>query len=101
MVTNPGLGNNCIVYSRYYIVMLGGSPTPLHNVHCIVHWLSSLTNPSLSPSLPPPPLVMPSKAALFNSKCDMIHDFGITHRNTALYNPHGNNILNNYVFIML
>ena len=33
---------------------------------------------------------MPSKAALFNSKCDLIFDFGITHRNTALYNQYGN-----------
>lgn len=40
------------------------------------------------------PSVMPSKAALFNNKCEMVFDFGITHRNTALYNPHGNNILN-------
>ncbi|XP_019857196.1 PREDICTED: eukaryotic translation initiation factor 2A-like isoform X2 [Amphimedon queenslandica] len=32
---------------------------------------------------------MPSKAALFNSKCDLIFDFGITHRNTALYNKYG------------
>ena len=35
-------------------------------------------------------IVMPSKAALFNSKCDLIFDFGITHRNTALYNKYGN-----------
>ena len=39
-------------------------------------------------------LVMPSKAALFDAKnCDMVFDFGVSHRNTALYNPHGNNIL--------
>lgn len=37
---------------------------------------------------------MPSKAALFDAKtCDVVLDFGISHRNTALYNPHGNNIL--------
>lgn len=45
--------------------------------------------------------VMPSKAALFNNKCEMVFDFGITHRNTALYNPHGNNILNKALQYML
>ena len=39
-------------------------------------------------------IVMPSKAALFNARnCDMVFDFGVSHRNTALYNPHGNDIL--------
>jgi translation initiation factor 2A len=33
---------------------------------------------------------MPSKGAVFNSQCEMVHDMGITHRNTALYNPQGN-----------
>ena len=34
--------------------------------------------------------VMPSKAALFNTQCEVLFDFGIAHRNTALYNLHGN-----------
>ena len=56
------------------------------------------TNDCLSLTTPPCSSVMPSKAALFNSKCDMVHDFGITHRNTALFNPQGNNILLIYYF---
>ena len=38
-------------------------------------------------------LVMPSKATLFNCKCEAIYDFGTGHRNLANFNPQGNNIL--------
>ena len=36
--------------------------------------------------------VMPSKATLFNLKCEPIFDFGTGHRNVANFNPQGNNI---------
>ncbi|KAK7477133.1 hypothetical protein BaRGS_00031619 [Batillaria attramentaria] len=36
---------------------------------------------------------MPSKATLFNLKCEPIFDFGTGPRNHCFYNPHGNNIL--------
>ncbi|XKL62803.1 hypothetical protein PGB90_002636 [Kerria lacca] len=36
---------------------------------------------------------MPAKAALFNSKCEVVHDFGTGPRNSIYFNPHGNNIL--------
>lgn len=36
---------------------------------------------------------MPSKATLFNCKCEPVHDFGTGHRNEAHFNLHGNNIL--------
>ena len=37
--------------------------------------------------------VMPSRATLFNCKCEPVFDFGTGHRNVAHFNPHGNNIL--------
>ena len=36
---------------------------------------------------------MPAKAALFNSKCEVVYDFGSGPRNSIYFNPHGNNIL--------
>lgn len=36
---------------------------------------------------------MPSKATLFNLKCEPVFEFGIGPRNCIYYNPHGNNIL--------
>ncbi|KAK0179649.1 hypothetical protein PV327_005384 [Microctonus hyperodae] len=36
---------------------------------------------------------MPSKATLFNLKCEPILEFGKKHRNSIYYNPHGNIIL--------
>lgn len=38
---------------------------------------------------------MPSKATLFNLKCEAVFEFGTKHRNAIYYNPHGNNILFN------
>jgi translation initiation factor 2A len=32
---------------------------------------------------------MPSKAVLYDSKCNVVHDFGSNHRNTAKFNPQG------------
>ena len=36
---------------------------------------------------------MPSKATLFNCKCDPVYDFGTGHRNMVHFNPQGSNIL--------
>ncbi|XP_033227264.1 eukaryotic translation initiation factor 2A [Belonocnema kinseyi] len=36
---------------------------------------------------------MPSKATLFNLKCEAIFEFGSKHRNSIYYNPHGNILL--------
>jgi hypothetical protein len=36
---------------------------------------------------------MPSKATLFNLKCEPVFEFGTGPRNCTYYNPHGNNIL--------
>ena len=36
---------------------------------------------------------MPAKATLFNSKCEVIFDFGTGSRNECYYNQQGNNIL--------
>ncbi|XP_065207991.1 eukaryotic translation initiation factor 2A [Planococcus citri] len=36
---------------------------------------------------------MPAKAALFNTKCEVIFDFGSGPRNSIYYNPHGNIVL--------
>jgi translation initiation factor 2A len=36
---------------------------------------------------------MPSKATLFNIKCEPVFEFGTGPRNCIYYNPHGNNIL--------
>lgn len=36
---------------------------------------------------------MPSKAALYNLKCDVVFDFGEGPRNCAYFNNFGNNIL--------
>ncbi|XP_014223236.1 eukaryotic translation initiation factor 2A [Trichogramma pretiosum] len=36
---------------------------------------------------------MPSKATLFNLKCEPIFEFGTKHRNAILYNPHGNIVI--------
>ncbi|XP_074099510.1 eukaryotic translation initiation factor 2A [Cotesia typhae] len=36
---------------------------------------------------------MPSKATLFNLKCDPVFEFGKKHRNSIYYNPHGNILL--------
>ncbi|XP_066588986.1 eukaryotic translation initiation factor 2A [Prorops nasuta] len=36
---------------------------------------------------------MPSKAALFNLKCEAIFEFGTVHRNSVYYNPQGNILL--------
>lgn len=36
---------------------------------------------------------MPSKATLFNLKCEPVFEFGTGPRNCIYYNPHGNNIL--------
>ena len=35
---------------------------------------------------------MPSKATLFNCKCEPVYDFGTGHRNIARFNSQGNNI---------
>ncbi|KAJ2910098.1 hypothetical protein GGI21_001211 [Coemansia aciculifera] len=32
---------------------------------------------------------MPAKAALFNHRAEMVHDFGVAHRNYVRFNPHG------------
>lgn len=36
---------------------------------------------------------MPAKAALFNTNCEVIFDFGAGPRNSIYYNPHGNMVL--------
>lgn len=36
---------------------------------------------------------MPSKATLFNLKCEPVFEFGTKHRNSIYYNPHGNILL--------
>ncbi|KAJ4428106.1 hypothetical protein ANN_24120 [Periplaneta americana] len=41
---------------------------------------------------------MPSKATLFNLKCEPVFEFGTGPRNCIHYNPHGNNILLLYMF---
>ncbi|XP_012262464.2 eukaryotic translation initiation factor 2A [Athalia rosae] len=33
---------------------------------------------------------MPAKTTLFNLKCESVFEFGIKHRNSIYYNPHGN-----------
>lgn len=45
---------------------------------------------------------MPSKAALYNLKCDVIFEFGEGPRNCAFFNSFGNHILyKNSLFILL
>ena len=41
--------------------------------------------------------VMPSKATLFNCKCEVVFDYGTGHRNMASFNAQGSNILMNYL----
>ncbi|XP_058802809.1 eukaryotic translation initiation factor 2A [Phymastichus coffea] len=36
---------------------------------------------------------MPSKATLFNLKCEAVFEFGTKHRNAIYYNPHGNIVI--------
>ncbi|XP_051164152.1 eukaryotic translation initiation factor 2A [Leptopilina boulardi] len=36
---------------------------------------------------------MPSKATLFNLKCESVFEFGVKHRNSIYYNPQGNMLL--------
>ena len=45
--------------------------------------------------------VMPSKVTLFDLKCEPLFDFGTGPRNEVFYNPQGNNILTDYINIML
>ena len=42
---------------------------------------------------------MPSKATLFNLKCEPVFDFGTGPRNHCYYNPQGNNILVYVLFV--
>ena len=43
---------------------------------------------------------MPSKATLFNLKCEPVFDFGTGPRNHCYYNPQGNNILVFVLFVV-
>lgn len=36
---------------------------------------------------------MPAKASIFNLKCNIVHDFDASPKNTCMYNPHGNILL--------
>ena len=45
--------------------------------------------------------VMPAKATLFDLKCEPLFDFGTGPRNDVFYNPQGNNILTDYVNIII
>jgi len=44
---------------------------------------------------------MPSKVTLFDLKCEPLFDFGTGPRNEVFYNPQGNNILTDYINIIL
>ena len=66
------------------------------SVYCVLfklsltstYWTSTLITPASCTCS-----VMPSKATLFNCKCEAVYDFGSGHRNLACFNPQGNNIL--------
>jgi len=45
--------------------------------------------------------VMPSKVTLFDLKCEPLFDFGTGPRNEVFYNPQGNNILTDWINIIL
>ena len=49
----------------------------------------------------PNALVMPAKATLFDLKCEPLFDFGTGPRNDVFYNPQGNNILTDYINIIM
>ena len=44
---------------------------------------------------------MPAKVTLFDLKCEPLFDFGTGPRNDVFYNPQGNNILTDYMNIIV
>lgn len=78
------VGNNLERFIKFMdFLILTGKEGPIHSVawspqsheFCVIYGF------------------MPSKATIFNTKCEPVFELGTGPRNSIYYNPHGNNIL--------
>lgn len=82
--------------SNLVCVWIGFYAIPLLN-SWIINFIDSFLNLLFNFTTTP---VMPAKATLFDLKCEPLFDFGTGPRNNVFYNPHGNNILTDYINII-